>query len=143
MVIEDFGSDKEKMVHRSKGYDIIEDDWKIAILVDGGSASASEILAGALREHNVGVLIGKKTFGKGSVQELVDVTEDTSLKITIARWLTPNGISISNNGLIPDYEVEITADDLEAERDPQLDAALEFLNTGAIPEQVVEEESTE
>jgi len=143
VVIEDFGSDKEKMVHRSKGYDIIEDDWNIVILVDGGSASASEILAGALREHDIGVLMGKKTFGKGSVQELVDVTENTSLKITIARWLTPNGISISNNGLMPDYEVELTAEDIEAERDPQLDAALEFLNTGAIPEPVVEDTSEE
>ena len=143
VVIEDFSSDKEKLVHRSKGYDIIEDDWNIVILVDGGSASASEILAGALQEHNVGVLIGEKTFGKGSVQELVDVTEDTSLKITIARWLTPNGISISNNGLMPDYEVDITSEDLEADRDPQLDAALAFLNTGTVPEAVVEEESAE
>lgn len=143
VVVEDYGPKRDTMIHRSKGYDIIDDEVEIVILIDGGTASASEILAGALKEHNVGTLIGKKTFGKGSVQELVDVTENTSLKITIARWLTPNGISLSNNGLVPDYEVEITSDDIEAERDPQLDAALEYLNTGAIPEPIVVEEEAD
>ena len=143
VVVEDYGPNKEKMVHRSKGYDIIEDDWKIAILIDGGTASASEILAGALKEHGVGVLIGKQTFGKGSVQELVDVTEDTSLKITIARWLTPNGISLSNNGLLPDLEVELTAEDIEADKDPQLDAAVQYLKTGELPEPSEKAEPTE
>ena len=109
------------------------------ILIDGGSASASEILAGALSEHGVATLIGENTFGKGSVQELVDLTSETFLKITVARWLTPNGHSISEVGLKPEYEIELTGDDIENDEDPQLDAAIEFLLTGAIAE-VTEEE---
>ena len=99
----------------------------MAILMDGGSASASEILAGALQEHGKAKLIGTRTFGKGSVQELIDVTDDTALKITIAQWLTPNGISISKEGLKPDYEVEITEKDLETDRDPQMEKAMEII----------------
>jgi carboxyl-terminal processing protease len=97
-------------------------------LVDNGSASASEILAGALREHDEAVLVGEKTFGKGSVQELIDITRDTSLKVTIARWLTPDGNSISEGGITPDYVVEYTTKDREAGRDPQLLKAIEVLN---------------
>jgi len=78
-------------------------------LVDKGSASASEILAGALAEHGVAKLVGEKTFGKGSVQELIAVTKDSSLKVTIARWLTPKGKSISQNGLTPDYVVNVAS----------------------------------
>ena len=73
--------------------------------------------------------MGEQTFGKGSVQELIDVTDDTALKITIAQWLTPNGISISKEGLKPDYEVEITEKDLETDRDPQMDKAVELLKS--------------
>lgn len=142
VVIEDYGADEDERVHRSKGYDITEDDWRIAILVDGGSASASEILAGALREHEKAVLIGEQTFGKGSVQELVDVTPDTSLKITVARWLTPLGHSISEQGLHPDLVVARTAEDFDADRDPQLDAALEYVRTGVLPEAASEDLST-
>jgi carboxyl-terminal processing protease len=97
------------------------------ILVDGGSASASEILAGALQENSIAKLVGTKTYGKGSVQELVSVTKDTSLKVTIAKWLTPGGKSISEGGLTPDYEVKITEADAKAEKDPQMDKALELL----------------
>jgi carboxyl-terminal processing protease len=132
VVTEDYGSAREPIIHRSKGYDIVEDNWDIALLIDGGSASASEILAGALKEHGVATLIGEKTFGKGSVQELVDVTEDTSIKITVARWLTPNGVSLSNNGLVPDLEVEYSMDNVEEGIDPQLDAAVTFLLTGEL-----------
>ena len=83
---------------------------KFVILVDNGSASASEILAGALSEHGVAKLVGTNTFGKGSVQELIDIGKDrASLKVTVARWLTPNGKSISNGGLTPDYKMENTA----------------------------------
>ena len=75
------------------------------ILVDGGSASASEILSAALKDHGVATIIGTKTFGKGSVQELIPITADTSLKVTVARWLTPNGHNLSHDGIDPDVVV--------------------------------------
>jgi carboxyl-terminal processing protease len=128
VVKENFGPNTEEQVYRSKGYDIFTDKLKMIILADNGSASASEILAGALQEHKIAKIVGTKTFGKGSVQELIKITPDTSLKVTIARWLTPNGISISDGGLIPDYEVKITEDDLKANNDPQTDKAIEILN---------------
>lgn len=127
VVREDFGPNQEQKVYRSKGYDIFRDDLKFVILVDGGSASASEILAGALAENNRAKLVGDKTFGKGSVQELVDITSETSLKVTIARWLTPDGVSISQNGIEPDYLIKYTLADREAKQDPQLDKAIEIL----------------
>ena len=92
-----------------------------------GALLASEILAGALSEHGVATLVGTKTFGKGSVQELIGVTDDTALKVTVARWLTPLGISISEKGIIPDVEVEITKEDIVAEKDPQMQKAIEIL----------------
>lgn len=97
------------------------------VLVDGGSASASEILAGALHDHGIGTIMGVPTFGKGSVQELMNLDDGSSVKITIARWFTPNGVSISNGGLMPDIIVKRTPDDREASKDPQKDAALRFL----------------
>ena len=97
------------------------------MLVDGGSASASEILAGALKDHAVATVIGDNTFGKGSVQELVELDGGASLKVTIARWLTPNGVSISDGGLAPDILIKRTPADREAGLDPQKDAALRFL----------------
>lgn len=127
VVREDFGERREERVYRSRGYDIFVDELPFVILVDKGSASASEILAGALREHGKAKIVGEKTFGKGSVQELVDITSETSLKLTVARWLTPNGISISEKGVEPDYVVERTAEDRSAGRDPQLAKALEIL----------------
>ncbi len=102
---------------------------KIVVLIDSGSASASEILAGALSEHDLATLIGEQTFGKGSVQELIDLPNGSSLKITIARWQTPDGISISDAGLSPDIEVERTVEQFLAAEDPQLEAALEFLQS--------------
>jgi len=127
VVKEESKKEEESKVFRSRGYNIFNDNLKMAILVNGGSASASEILAGALREHNIATLIGEKTFGKGSVQELVKVTDDTSLKVTIARWLTPNGVSISENGLKPDIEVSIKKEDAEAGKDTQLEKAVDYL----------------
>ncbi len=123
-------SDGEETIFRSKGYDIF--NWpsgkvSFVILVNEGSASASEILAGALQEHGIAKLVGQKTFGKGSVQELIEITQETSLKLTIAKWLTPNGRSISEQGLEPDIKVEFTKEDFEAGRDPQMDKALEML----------------
>jgi len=113
IVQEDFGNGEEK-VFRSKGYNVFNDNLKIAVLVDRGSASASEILAGALKDHNKAIIVGEQSFGKGSVQELVPVTPETSFKVTIARWLTPLGNSISGNGVTPDFIVddENTPDDV-------------------------------
>lgn len=122
---ETFGDGSENQ-HRSRGYNALG-SIPVVVLVNNGSASASEILAGALRDQLDTQLIGTKTFGKGSVQELVDVTDDTSLKITIARWLTPSGISISEQGLEPDVVVEATPEDTENLRDPQLEKALEII----------------
>jgi carboxyl-terminal processing protease len=128
VVRENFGPNIDEQVYRSKGYNIFTDKLQMIILADSGSASASEILSGALQENNIAKLVGTRTFGKGSVQELIKVTPDTSLKVTIARWLTPNGVSISDNGLTPDYEVNITEDDLKANKDPQMDKAIELLD---------------
>ncbi len=130
VVIQDFTEGKEQDTFRSRGYDIFNENLKLVILQDEGSASAAEIFAGALHDHGEATLIGKKSFGKGSVQQVFDVTSDSSLKITIARWLTPNGVSISHEGIKPDIEAEITKEDVEAGRDPQLERAVEFLNTG-------------
>jgi len=127
VVREDFGQSREEKVYRSKGYDIFSENLKFVILVDGGSASASEILAGALGEHGRAIIVGDKTFGKGSVQELVSITAKTSLKVTIAQWFTPHGLSISEDGLEPDFLVKYTLADREADRDPQLDKAIEIL----------------
>ncbi len=127
IVSEDFGTSRKPVVYRSRGPKLFNDKLNLIVLMDGGSASASEILAGALREHKVATLVGTRTFGKGSVQELVSVTDDTSLKVTVAKWLTPNGLSISEQGLAPDVEVKFTEKDVEANRDPQLEKAVEIL----------------
>ena len=100
----------------------------MVILVDRGSASASDILAGALSEYGVATLVGEKTFGKGSVQELVRLGKDSSLKVTIARWYTPKGRSISENGLLPDVAVSISKEDAEKNLDTQFAKAIEILN---------------
>jgi len=102
-------------------------NYKTAVLVNGGSASASEIFAGALQDRKAGTLIGEKTFGKGSVQELVELKDGSALKITIARWLTPNGRTINGQGISPD--IEIKSSDTN-DTDPQLDRALSFIATG-------------
>ena len=127
IVTEDFGSKQAPQVYRSSGPKVFNNTLQFAVLVDGGSASAAEILAGALQENNIATLIGTQTFGKGSVQELVPITDTTSLKVTVARWLTPNGTSISEKGLTPDIVVPITAADIAAKRDPQMDKAVQVL----------------
>ena len=98
------------------------------ILVDEGTASAAEILSGALEQHGVAKLVGTKTFGKGSVQELVNITPDTSLKVTVARWLTPDGTNLSENGLVPDVVVPLTATS-SASNDPQMAKAVQMLQS--------------
>jgi carboxyl-terminal processing protease len=127
VVTEDYGGNKSPDVYRSKGYDIFTNKLKFVILMDGGSASASEILAGAMQDNGRAKLVGTQSFGKGSVQEVVNITKDTILKITVAKWLTPNGTSISEKGLTPDYPVEITQKDFDAKKDPQMDKAVQLL----------------
>jgi len=126
VVTEDYGKNK-KDVMRSKGYNIFNDNLKFVILIDSGSASASEIVAGAMQDNGRAKLVGSQSFGKGSVQEAIKVTSDTLLKITIAKWLTPNGTSISEKGLTPDYKIELTAKDIEEKKDRQLEKAVEIL----------------
>ncbi len=127
IVTEDYNSDKKAKIYRSEGYNIFSKDLKFVILIDNGSASASEILAGAMQDYGIAKLVGTQSYGKGSVQELVNITPDTVLKITIAKWLTPKGTSISEKGLTPDYKVELTQKDYDAKKDPQMDKAVELL----------------
>ncbi|MCR4280997.1 MAG: S41 family peptidase, partial [Candidatus Kaiserbacteria bacterium] len=127
IVTEDYAGHAQNIVHRSRGYDIFNENLKMVVLVDRGSASASEILADALRYYEKAKLVGDTTFGKGSVQELIDITPETALKITVARWLGPNGKQIPNTGIVPDVEVKITEAEVKAEKDPQMDKALELL----------------
>ena len=99
----------------------------LVVLVNEGSASASEILAGALRDNLQAPIIGKKTFGKGSVQELINLSGGSSVKITVAKWMTPNGDYIMEKGINPDIEVDLSREDYENDKDPQLDKAREIL----------------
>lgn len=117
----------EKNEERSKGVARLK-DIKTVVLVNEGSASASEIVAGALQDYGKATLVGKKTFGKGSVQNLESLPDGSAVKITVAEWLTPKGRHIDKEGISPDMEIDLTAEDYNADRDPQLDKALEMLN---------------
>lgn len=126
VVIEEDKDGKKKSFY-AKGKDELS-KYKTVVLINEGSASASEILAGALKDNRENVtLVGKKSYGKGSVQELLDLKGGSSVKITVAKWLTPKGNQINEKGISPDVEVELSEDDYENSRDPQLDKALELL----------------
>ncbi len=127
VVIEDFGEKEKQREFLADGNARLI-DYPVVVLINRGSASASEILAGALRDNRQAVIVGETSFGKGSVQELVRLPGDASLKLTIARWLTPAGDLITQKGLTPDKEIEMTMEDYEEERDPQLDKAIEVIN---------------
>lgn len=100
----------------------------VVVLINEGSASASEIVAGALRDNREDVvLVGKKSFGKGSVQELIPTKGKTAAKITIAKWFTPNGDGINEKGIEPDFDVDYSIEDYKNDRDPQLDRAVEVV----------------
>lgn len=126
IVSEDFGAKKDPIIHTSSGYKLLSNkkNMKVVVLIDEGSASASEILAGALSENKAATLVGTQSYGKGSVQEVDNVTDDTVLKITIAKWLTPLGNSISQKGITPDY---VISPDPEGKVDTQLNKALEII----------------
>ncbi len=128
---EDLGNDEIKL-HRSPGPGSLK-DIKTVVLINEGTASASEILAGALRDNLNVKLVGAKSYGKGSVQELVVLKDGNMVKITISRWLTPNGTKIENNGLQPDIEVKNEEEissylDLDLAKDAQLQKAIEILS---------------
>ena len=110
--------------------DPVAPDIPMVVLVDGGSASASEIVAGALQDYGRAKLIGEKTFGKGSVQLRYELSDGSELRVTVARWFTPNDRAIHGAGLEPDITVSITEEDAAADRDPQLERAVEYLLTG-------------
>jgi carboxyl-terminal processing protease len=99
-------------------------DMPLVVLVNGGTASASEIVAGAIQDKGRGVLVGVKTYGKGSVQNVIPLSDGSSLHVTVAEWLTPNGRQITGKGLQPDVVVDLTSDDAANGRDPQLDRAI-------------------
>lgn len=129
VVTEDFGDKEENQIHTSLGYNDTPAGTRIVVLIDGGSASASEIFAGALQDAKIATVIGTKSFGKGSVQTLIDLGAG-SLKVTVARWITPAGNWIMGNGITPDIVVQYTKEDAEAKRDPQMLRAIKFLTTG-------------
>jgi carboxyl-terminal processing protease len=136
IVTEDYGGERTPEIFRSKGFSMtrnkvenpLDDNLKFVILIDGGSASASEIVSGALQDHKRALLVGDQSYGKGSVQQVIDITKDTLLKITIAKWLTPNGNTIAEKGLTPDYVVKYQKDPKDPKKDNQLDEAVEILN---------------
>lgn len=102
-------------------------DQPLVVLVDGGTASASEIVAGALQDYGRATLIGEKTFGKGSVQLIYELSDKSRLHVTVAKWFTPNGNLIDGVGLKPDVEVLFSEEDHQTGRDPQLERAISFL----------------
>lgn len=135
-VSEDFGSGVVRNLRTTGGGQLAS--LKKVFLINGGSASASEILAGAVHDLQDVPLVGETTFGKGSVQQLEQFQDGSSLKVTVAKWLTPNGISISEEGIAPTYPAPLDYDSLSQEeldalelgtpgKDPQLDRALEIL----------------
>ena len=124
VLLEDEGENKEQIVYKSKGPATFS-SFPVVVLINNGSASASEILAGALRDQKGVQLVGETSFGKGSVQKPIILSDGSFLKVTIARWLTPSGHCIDEMGLEPDVIVEIPED--ETEKDPQLEKAIEIL----------------
>ena len=113
---------------RANGRGLLTDpDIPLVLLVNEGSASASEILAGAIKDHKRGLLVGEPTFGKGAVQQVYTLSDNSQLHVTVAHWLTPNGDDINEQGIMPDIEVVLTEEDIQARQDLQLGRAVEVL----------------
>ena len=129
VLIERF-SDGTEEIYNTEGSALVPDDLPLVLLVNQGSASASEIVAGALQDVERAPLIGVTTFGKGSVQLPHTLSDESLLRVTIALWYTPSDRSINDTGLEPDIVVERTNEQIENEEDPQLDRAIEFLRSG-------------
>jgi len=128
VVVKERFTDGNENVLLAKGNQSLK-DMPVVILINEGSASASEILAGALKVDRGIDLVGEKSFGKGTVQQIVKLKDDSTLKITVANWLLPDGTLIDKNGIEPKYKVKITEEDIKAEKDPQLEKALEIIKT--------------
>ncbi|MCL4403738.1 S41 family peptidase [Patescibacteria group bacterium] len=128
VVVRERMRDGSETVLRSNGNQALA-GLPVVVLVNGGSASASEILSGALRDDRGAKLVGTQTFGKGSVQELENLPDGSELKVSVAEWLTPDGYTINHVGLKPDYTVQYTEADAQANKDPQLDKALQILQS--------------
>ena len=120
-------ADDKEREYKSSGPQYF-DNLPTIVLVNKGSASASEILAGAMQDYQKATVLGGQTFGKGSVQELKNLADGSALKLTIANWYTPLGRSFNEGGITPDIEVERTEEDYTEDRDPQLIRALEILS---------------
>lgn len=125
-------SNGEETKHQSLGTARLR-KYPTVVLVNIGSASASEIVAGALKDYELATIIGGKTFGKGSVQALESFRDGSYAKITVAKWLTPKGNSINDEGITPDEEIEYTIEDFKEDRDPQMDRAVEILKLFTLP----------
>ena len=118
----------ESSTSRSYGYDYLNSGLRMVVLVDQGSASAAEILAGALKDYHKATVVGKTTYGKGSVQKLVNFDDGSSLKVTVASWFTPNGTSISLHGIKPDVDVDLDLEKYKKDKtDTQLNKAIEVV----------------
>ena len=117
--------DKEGKRQTYSSDDAHQLDVPMAVLVNGNSASASEIYAGAIQDHEAGTIVGRQTYGKGVVQQIFDLGDGTSVKLTIAEYFTPKGRSINGEGVTPDLEVEYEPDEKDPEADNQLEAAAE------------------
>jgi carboxyl-terminal processing protease len=131
IVKENSGTKASEVIHESKGYSLLGRMPKIVILINNGSASASEILAGALSESNVATLVGTNSFGKGSVQQVINLDGGSAIKITVAKWFTPKGVSISEKGVTPTVIVEdkpTLNKKTQKYSDPQLEKAIEILD---------------
>lgn len=125
LVVTEARSDQDSEPYNSSGYGRLS-GLRTVVILNGGSASAAEILAGALHDHGVATLVGEKSFGKGSVQQLFTLPGNKGgVKITVAKWITPKGKNLNKDGLVPDIEVKLSDEDIDAGRDPQLDKALE------------------
>lgn len=111
----------------AKGNDILK-GVPTVVLINGGSASASEITSGALHDNKAAYLIGEKSYGKGVVQQLVNFKDGSQLKVTVASWYRPNGQNINKKGITPDQTVKLSAEDAKASNDTQLKAAQDYLN---------------
>jgi carboxyl-terminal processing protease len=123
LIVAEAHSDGSKISYNGEGNPRLA-GIKTLVMINGGSASAAEILSGALHDHGFAQLLGEKSFGKGSVQQLFNLEDGSGVKVTIAKWITPNGVNLNHNGLNPDIPVKLKAEDVAAGKDPQLDAAL-------------------